>query len=64
MFEKNSDKKFPRCSKHFRCFGIYLPNDVGHIRNLKKFRFYSQKCWALWKYPDDPPKKKLGSLGI
>jgi hypothetical protein len=35
-------------------FGIYLPNNVGHIRNITNFQFYSQKCWALWKNPNDP----------
>jgi hypothetical protein len=25
-------------------FGIYLPNNVGHIRNVTNFQLYSQKC--------------------
>jgi hypothetical protein len=35
-------------------FGIHLPNNVGHIRKVSNFQFYSQKCWALWKNPTDP----------
>jgi hypothetical protein len=38
MLEKISDKKFPGCSKHF-----------GQFWNLS-----AQKCWALWKNPNDP----------
>jgi hypothetical protein len=60
-------KNFEDAQNTSGSFGIYLPNNVRHIRNVTNFLFCSQKCWALGKNPDDPKKKEKkqsGNLGI
>jgi hypothetical protein len=49
--KKILEKNFQDAQNISGSFGIYLPNNVGHIRNVTNFQFYSQKCWALWKIP-------------